>query len=62
MCCPLGPARGSLDKRSATGAGRDKTRVVVFKAPHNSAVQIFDYKTKAARIVFGPGPLLILCI
>jgi len=25
---------------------RDKTRVVTFRAPHNSAVQIYDYKEK----------------
>jgi len=54
-----GPSRGSYDKRSATGASRDKTRVVVFKAPHNSAVQIFDYKAKEARIVFGPDLVML---
>jgi len=54
-----GPSRGSYDKRSATGAARDKTRMVVFKAPHNSAVQIFDYKTKQARIVRGPDLVML---
>jgi major vault protein len=33
---------------------RDKTRVVTFRAPHNTAVQIYDYKLKRARVVFGP--------
>jgi len=33
---------------------RDKTRVVTYRAPHNSAVQIYDYKAKKARVVFGP--------
>jgi major vault protein len=33
---------------------RDRTRVVSFRAPHNSAVQIYDYKAKQARVVFGP--------
>jgi major vault protein len=54
-----GPSRGSYDKRSASGAGRDKTKVVVFKAPHNSAVQIFDYKAKNARITFGPDLVML---
>lgn len=33
---------------------RDKTRVVAYRAPHNSAVQVYDYKEKRARVVFGP--------
>jgi len=33
---------------------RDRTRVVSYRAPHNSAVQIYDYKEKKARVVFGP--------
>jgi len=33
---------------------RDKTRVVSYRAPHNTAVQIYDYKEKKARVVFGP--------
>jgi len=33
---------------------RDKTRVVSYRAPHNSAVQIYDYKAKKSRVVFGP--------
>jgi len=47
-----GPARGG--GKPASGAGRDKTRVVVFKAPHNSAVQVYDYKMNQRRIVYGP--------
>ena len=33
---------------------RDRTRVVSYRAPHNTAVQIYDYKDKKARVVFGP--------
>jgi len=36
------------------GASRDKTRVVSYHLPHNSAVQVYDYKEKRARVVFGP--------
>ncbi|ELR15365.1 Major Vault Protein repeatcontaining protein [Acanthamoeba castellanii str. Neff] len=35
-------------------SARDKTRLVTYRAPHGAAVQIYDYKEKKARIVFGP--------
>jgi major vault protein len=40
-------------------AERDKTRVVTYRAPHNSAVQIYDYKEKKARVVFGPELVML---
>jgi major vault protein len=33
---------------------RDKSKVVVFKIPHNSVVQVFDFKAGENHIVFGP--------
>jgi len=45
---------------SEVGSGeRDKTRVVTYRAPHNSAVQIYDYKEKKARVVFGPELIML---
>jgi len=38
---------------------RDKTRVVTYRAPHNSAVQIYDFKNKKARVVFGPELVML---
>lgn len=38
---------------------RDKTRVVTYRAPHNSAVQVFDYKKQRARVVFGPELVML---
>ena len=38
---------------------RNPTRVVRFKAPHNSAVQLFDYKNKTHRVVFGPDLIML---
>jgi len=38
---------------------RDKTRVVTYRAPHNSAVQIYDYKEKKSRVVFGPELVML---
>lgn len=32
----------------------DKTKVVTYRCPFNSAIQIYDYKKKKSRIVFGP--------
>jgi len=38
---------------------RDKTRVVSYRAPHNSAVQIYDYKEKKSRVIFGPELVML---
>jgi major vault protein len=48
------------DSESYTGdKSRDKTRVVTYRAPHNSAVQIYDYKEKKSRVVFGPELVML---
>jgi major vault protein len=44
---------------ASKGKQRDQTRVVVFKAPHNTCVQIYDYKEKRARIVWGPDLVML---
>jgi major vault protein len=51
----LSKERSSLDDISE----RDKTRVVTFRAPYNSAVQIYDYKEKKSRVVFGPELVML---
>jgi len=38
---------------------RDRTRVVTYRAPHNTAVQIYDYKEKKSRVVFGPELIML---
>jgi len=38
---------------------KDKTRVVTLRAPHNSAIQIYDYKEKKARVVYGPELIML---
>jgi len=38
---------------------RNKTRAITFRAPHNSAIQLFDYKKKESRIVFGPDLVML---
>eukprot|EP01116_Phalansterium_solitarium_P022420 TRINITY_DN73_c0_g1_i2.p1 TRINITY_DN73_c0_g1~~TRINITY_DN73_c0_g1_i2.p1 ORF type:complete len:866 (+),score=393.47 TRINITY_DN73_c0_g1_i2:112-2598(+) len=41
------------------GGERDRTRVVTYRAPHNTAVQIYDYKAKKSRVVFGPELVML---
>jgi major vault protein len=45
-------------KQTASGP-RVKSRVVTYRIPHNSAVQIYDYKAKKARVVFGPDLIML---
>ncbi len=52
------------DKERGEGAGaaaaaNDPTRVVTFQVPHNAAVQIYDYKSKRSRVVFGPDLVML---
>ena len=46
-------------KSSGRAYVRDKTRVVTFRVPHNSAVQVYDYKKKLSRVVFGPDRIML---
>jgi len=44
----------------AGGRGkRDKSRAITFRVPHNAAVQIYDYKSKTPRVVFGPELVML---
>lgn len=38
---------------------RDKTRLVTYQIPHSAAVQIYDYKEKQARVIFGPELIML---
>ncbi|CAF0897141.1 unnamed protein product [Rotaria sordida] len=38
---------------------RDKWKLITYRVPHNAAVQIYDYKLKKARIVFGPELVML---
>ena len=48
----------SRSGRSVAGA-RDKSQVVSFRAPGNTAVQIYDSKAKTSRVEFGPALILL---
>ncbi|GFO34278.1 major vault protein [Plakobranchus ocellatus] len=47
----------SIDPNIAKG--RDKTRVVTYRCPSNTAVQINNYQMKTARVVFGPDLVVL---
>lgn len=49
----------SYAKKKPQSYRRVKTRAITFRAPHNSAVQLFDYKAKKSRIVFGPDLVML---
>ncbi|XP_040564802.1 major vault protein [Lepeophtheirus salmonis] len=37
----------------------DMTKVITFKVPHNAAVQVYDYKSRQSRVVYGPDLVLL---
>jgi major vault protein len=41
------------------GPPRDKSMVITFRVPHNGAVQIYDYKQKKSRVIFGPDMVML---
>eukprot|EP00283_Hemiselmis_rufescens_P002091 CAMPEP_0173468702 /NCGR_PEP_ID=MMETSP1357-20121228/76984_1 /TAXON_ID=77926 /ORGANISM="Hemiselmis rufescens, Strain PCC563" /LENGTH=853 /DNA_ID=CAMNT_0014436927 /DNA_START=667 /DNA_END=3228 /DNA_ORIENTATION=- len=38
---------------------RDRTKVVTYRTPHNSAIQVYDYRQKTSRVVWGPGLVML---
>jgi len=38
---------------------RNKTEVIKYSVQHNSACQVYDFKTKTARVIFGPDLVLL---
>eukprot|EP01089_Gocevia_fonbrunei_P023436 TRINITY_DN98_c0_g1_i2.p1 TRINITY_DN98_c0_g1~~TRINITY_DN98_c0_g1_i2.p1 ORF type:complete len:831 (+),score=300.11 TRINITY_DN98_c0_g1_i2:78-2570(+) len=51
--------RGGRSNAPVAVSDRDKTKVVVYRAPHGSVVQVYDYKEKKARVVFGPELIML---
>ncbi|ESO90246.1 hypothetical protein LOTGIDRAFT_123412 [Lottia gigantea] len=39
--------------------GRNKTRVVTYRCPGNTAVQVYNYQKKTARVIFGPDLVIL---
>eukprot|EP01127_Copromyxa_protea_P008709 TRINITY_DN19_c0_g1_i1.p1 TRINITY_DN19_c0_g1~~TRINITY_DN19_c0_g1_i1.p1 ORF type:complete len:829 (+),score=251.60 TRINITY_DN19_c0_g1_i1:25-2487(+) len=51
--------RDRSSSSSSVSVNRDATRVITYRTPHNSAVQVFDYKSKTSRVVFGPDLVML---
>ncbi|XP_072026388.1 major vault protein-like [Amphiura filiformis] len=49
----------SIDPEYSGTKPRDKTRVVRYRCPHNTAVQVYKYAEKTARVVFGPDMVIL---
>jgi len=47
------------EKYGIETAERDKTRSVTYRAKYNTAVQIYDYKEKKSRVIFGPELVML---
>lgn len=47
-----------MEKRGVV-AKRDKTRVVRYVIPHNAITQVYDYKKRTQRTIFGPDAVLL---
>lgn len=46
--------------KSQPGQGaRDKTKLVTYKCPYNTVMQIFNFKTEKSRVVFGPELVML---
>ncbi|GAM26849.1 hypothetical protein SAMD00019534_100240 [Acytostelium subglobosum LB1] len=64
---PLSPIVEELLSKSATRdvneehneVERDPTQVVTYRVPHKAAVQIYDYRKKQARVIFGPELVML---
>lgn len=48
----------SVDNAYA-GGKRSKTNLITYRVPPNAAVQIYDHKKQAARVVFGPNLVVL---
>ena len=59
VCIEFCTDRFSSSGRPSANIKRDKNKVVGFQVPHNAAVQIYDYKEKRARVVFGPEQVML---
>lgn len=55
-----GDGKGNITYQYKQAPIRQKKYLAVgYKAPHNSAVLLFDYKNKKSRIVFGPELIML---
>lgn len=49
----------SINPSFTRAEGRDKTQVIVYRCPGYTAVQVYDYLRKTARVIFGPDLVVL---
>ncbi|TKS91211.1 Major vault protein [Collichthys lucidus] len=61
LASPLDPLADRSDRSASSrdARPRDKTKVVSYRVPHNAAIQVYDYREKKARVVFGPEMVML---
>jgi len=55
----LSPIEEEILSASNSGSIRDKTKVVTYRCPYNTVLQIYNFKTEKSRIVFGPDLIML---
>jgi major vault protein len=55
----LADRNAGSDKSKTADKTRNKSQVVTYRVPHNAAVQIYDYKEKKSRVIFGPELVML---
>jgi len=50
---------GVREQRNQAVPYRVKHQAVTYRVPHNAAVQVYDYKKKRSRVVFGPEMVML---
>jgi len=48
-----------MKQNSLSKKPRDKTRVVTYRCPFNSTLQVYDYRQKKSRVIFGPDLVML---
>ncbi|KAI6655628.1 Major vault protein alpha-like [Oopsacas minuta] len=48
----------SIDPILSSGK-RDRTKVITYRCPHNTAIQVYDYVNKTSRVLFGPDLVML---
>merc|ERR1711970_1149064 len=55
----INPSKEKKRKEENDVGNWDASKVITFQVPHNAAVQIYDYKSKNSRVVFGPDLVML---
>ncbi|XP_015912405.1 major vault protein isoform X2 [Parasteatoda tepidariorum] len=51
--------QGAVPMKARSKSDEEGARAVTLRVPHNAAVQVYDYKAKKSRVVFGPDLVML---